>query len=211
MKIIYYILLISLFSSCGFQEKCPEDQYVYEEWTIEDYSIKKTRVSGWAGQATNVFSLCLGDNLVDPRGFRRIKDTCQIVFSPSNDQYLEFDICSSDLTEYRPEKKTIDYDKVNSITMYSNKENKLKTLASDDCEELINDWNESEPSSYRNKHIDSIFYPTFDYELRVYMKTGMREFRTFNYLINDRTNWVYCMGICTSSNLDYFEKIWLKN
>jgi hypothetical protein len=103
------------------------------------------------------------------------KDSCIITFPAKNDLYLLFNICQKSLNEIRPEKRGIKLSTVDSIQIYSNSLNQTKLLTKDQVEKFIGNWNKSKVCDYRDKHIDSIFFPTFQYQLTVFSKGGKRE------------------------------------
>ena len=64
--------------------------------------------------------------------------------------------------------------------------------AKEKVKSFVTEWNASNPRGFRENK-DSIFYPDFQYKISVYENGKEIEFRTFNYLINDSTNWVYTL------------------
>jgi hypothetical protein len=196
-------LLVTILFSCNLNlTECEEIQ----DWKISNYRIVKRDCLGPAGPHYYPLSLYQGDKFISEKGFQ--KDSCAINFQARNDLYVIFDICKNTVIENRPEKTQIDADTVDSIRMYSNDQDTTKLLTTKQAKKFITDWNKSKASDYRDKDLDSVFYPSYQYRLTVYIKGTKKEFVTFNDLINDRTHWAYI--IAGREDLKYFQRLWDK-
>ena len=201
--ITYCLLFLIAFSSCNLElTKCEE----IKNWKIGDYKIVKSKCLGPAGPHYYPLSLYKDNKFLGENGFQ--KDTCTTTFQADNDLYLIFDICQNTVVEIKPQKKQIDLTSVDSVQIYSNTLNQTKLLAKSQLQKFIKDWNNSKVSDYRSGHIDSVFYPTFQYKLIVYSGTNTKEFLGGNYLISDRTNWTYYIN--GKEDINYFNKLWDK-
>jgi hypothetical protein len=199
----YLISFVTVFCSCNLGlTKCEDVQ----EWTIENYRIVESRCLGPAGPPYYPLSVFKGSKSLGTTAFQ--KNSCTITFQAKSDQYLFFDICNNKLTELKPDKKQIDIALVDSIKMFSNQLNENKLLSKKSSEKFIKDWNNSKTSDYRDKPIDSVFYPTYQYKLTVYTKKGLREFLGANYLISDRTQWTFYIN--ADEDIEYFNKLWTR-
>ncbi len=202
---IIYCLIISLTILCSCNPgltKCKQIQ----EWKIGEFRIVKSDCLGPAGPNYYPFSVYNGKRHLGGNGFQ--KDSCTITIQPEDDLYMVFNICSNSFSEIKPEKKEIDIKEVDSITMFSNQLKQTKPLSAKQIERFVRDWNNSRASDYRDKHLDSIFFPNYQYKLIVHLRNGQREFLGFNYLINDRTQWTYF--ISKNEDTNYFNKLWTK-
>ncbi|MCB9223244.1 MAG: hypothetical protein H6582_03620 [Crocinitomicaceae bacterium] len=206
LRITQILVCSCIFLYACNNEPCPIPKGEDSEWNIEEFTIIKQRLIGPVGPPFDEYSLCLDNQKIGQSGKF---NTCEISFQPENDLYLKFNLCDSTLFRSVPEKKEINPDDLISAKMYSTKENREKSISKEDALELIEDWNNSSPSDYRNKPLDDIFHPNYQYSIIFELHSGVREFRAFNFLINDRTNWVYY--ISDGSDLEYFDRIWEKN
>ena len=195
------LFFLSLFYSCNLGlTKCEE----MESWEIEGYKIIKSKCLGPAGPHYYPISVYKDNKFLGENGIP--KDSCITAFQARNDLYIFFNVCEKSLKEIRPEKKEIKLSTVDSIQIYSNGLNETKFLTKEQVEKFIGDWNKSKVSDYRNNHIDSIFFPTFQYKFTVFSRGGKREFLGANYLISGRTHWTYY--ITDDEDTKYFYKLW---
>ena len=165
--------------------KCKDIQ----EWKIEDYRIVKSNCLGPVGPTYYPLTVYKNKNHLGDNGYQ--KDSCTITIQPENDLYLIFNICDNSLSQIKPDKREIEINNVDSIAMFSKEMRISKYLTKSQIGKFIKDWNNSKTSDYRDKNLDSIFFPTYQYKLTVHMKNEKREFLCFNFLINDRTKWTY--------------------
>jgi hypothetical protein len=199
----YFTIFLTIFCSCNLDlTKCEDVQ----EWKIGEYRIVKSDCLGPAGPNYYPLTVYKNKKYLGDNGYQ--KDSCTITIQPDNDLYLVFNICDNSFSEIKPAKKEIDINNVDSITMFSNQLKESKFLSKKQIENFVNDWNKSKPSDYRDKKLDSIFFPTYQYKLTVHLRNDKREFLCFNYLINDRTKWTYY--ISKNEDTDYFNKLWTK-
>ena len=182
--------------------KCEDVQ----EWKIENYKIVESRCLGYAGPPYYPLAVYDGGKSLGNTGFR--KDDCTITFQATDDLYIIFDICKSKLTEIKPDKKQIDIATVDSVIIFSNELHQSKLLDRKKVEKFIKDWNKSRTSDFRDKPVDSVFYPTFQYKFTVYTTNGQKEFLGANYLISNRTKWTFYIN--DDKDIEYFNKLWSK-
>lgn len=199
----YVIFLLTILCSCNLGlTKCEDVQ----EWKIGDYRIVKSNCLGPVGPHYYPLSVYKDKKHLGDNGYQ--KDSCTITIQPDNDLYLIFNICDNSFSELNPDKKEIDINGVDSMIIFSNQLKESKALSKKQIVSFVKDWNKSKPSDYRDKNLDSIFFPTYQYKLTVYLKNHKREFLCFNFLINDRTKWTYY--ISKDEDTNYFNKLWTK-
>ncbi len=195
------LFFLSLFCSCNpGLTKCEE----MESWEIEGYKIIRSKCLGPAGPHYYPISVYKDSKLLGENGFQ--KDSCITAFQARKDLYILFNVCQKSLAEIRPEKKEIKPSTVDSIQIYSNGLNETKLLTKEQGEKFIGHWNKSKVCDYRNNHIDSIFFPTFQYKFTVFSRGGKREFLGAGFLISDRTHWTYY--ITDEEDTKFFYKLW---
>jgi len=207
-QIIYWAFLgVALFSSCKLHlTECKE----VDSWDFTPYKIVKSNCLGPFGPRYFPLSVFKNEKFLGENAFQ--KDSCTITFQAEDDQYLVFNICNKNVEEISPNKQSIDLVDVDSVVMYSKELNKSKLLAKDQIRKFIEDWNNSEVSDYRDKKIDSIFYPSYMYKFTVYSKMSKREFTTGYFLINDMSHWTYYMTKKRDrEDTNYFHEIWNQN
>ncbi|PIE48336.1 MAG: hypothetical protein CSA40_00995 [Flavobacteriales bacterium] len=100
----------------------------------------------------------------------------------------------------------LDIKNIDSIKMYSKKDNLTKKLNETQTRKIVIDWNDSEIFDYRDKPFDSIYYPDYSYKLFVYHNGISSEFITSNYLMADKNKWTYIMS--EKRDVEYFNKMW---
>jgi hypothetical protein len=197
------LLFIIISASCNSElTKCEQIQ----EWKIENYKIIKSKCLGPAGPPYYPLGIYKGTKFFGDIGFQ--KDDCTITFQATSDLYSIFDICKNQLTEIKPDKKLIELSTVDSIQIFSKDLNQNKRLSQDLVDKFIKDWNKSKPSDYRDKPVDSVFYPSYQYRLTVYSKSATTEFLGLNFLVSNKTKWTYYID--DSEDVDYFTKLWAK-
>ncbi len=201
--LITYCILFSLiiFNSCNLGlTKCKD----IDTLEISYYKIIKSECLGPAGPHFYPLSIYQSGKLLGSNAHQ--KDPCTITFQPKNDSYLIFNICQKDLIEIKPDKKQISLDDVDSVQIFSNKLKQTKSLTKNQVNKFISDWNNSKASDYRDENIDSIFHPAFQYKLTVYVQGRTTEFLGSNFLVNNRTHWVYY--IVHERDTNYFHNLW---
>jgi len=175
-----------------------------ESFYVQDYEIVKYSCIGPVGPFYYPLDLYKNDKLVDKNGFQL--DSCHIRFIPRSDLYLKFNICDQTITELQPIKKVVDLNVIDSASIYSKKLARTKNLTDNQIKSFVLDWNKSEVSDYRNKHLDSIFYPDYQYKIKLFSRHTVREFTAFSFLISDESKWTYYMT--DPDNTAYFKLIW---
>ncbi len=133
---IKYFLFISLTILCSCNlglTKCKQIQ----EWKIGEFRIVKSDCLGPAGPNYYPFSVYKGKRHLGSNGFQ--KDSCIITIQPEDDLYMVFNICDNSLSEIKPEKKEIDINEVDSITIFSNQFKQTKPLSAKQIERFVRD------------------------------------------------------------------------
>jgi hypothetical protein len=171
-------------------------------WVIGDYLIQEYECIGFVGPHFYPMDLFKDGERIDSYGFK--SDTCKVSFDPNKDLHLEFDLCNGKIRKFKPNKKNLDLNIIDSIIVFSNDEGKYKKLTTSKIEKFVKSWNFSEVRDFRNNK-DSIFHPKFHYKFSVHSNNKTTEFLTFNHLINDKTNWIYLID---DDKKDFYKDIW---
>ncbi|WP_418604101.1 hypothetical protein [Hwangdonia sp.] len=174
-----------------------------ESWAIQEYEIIKYSCLGWAGPRYYPLYLYKNGKELPSTGFKI--DSCLISFNPQINLHIKFDICENRIERFEPMKKNILLSSIDSATIFSNHLKESKKLAKEKVKSFVTEWNASNPRGFRENK-DSIFYSDFQYKISVYENGKEIEFRTFNYLINDSTNWVYTLE--DQKNEAFFDNLW---
>jgi hypothetical protein len=197
------ILICGYFTLKTFGEAFGEECDKTENWTIKEYRIQEYSCLGWAGPRYYPLYLFKNGKELPSTGYRT--DSCLISFNPKKDLHLKFDICENRIERFEPNKKNIRLGSTDSIRMFSKTLNKSKKLTSEKIKLFEKQWKLSKPRGFR-EDIDSVFYPDFQYKISVFKNGKEKEFLTFKYLINDRTNWVYTLE--DEQDNAFFEELW---
>lgn len=184
----------------AFGAECEKTQ----KWTVQDYEIQEYRCLGWAGPHYYPMDIYkhgkkIGNNVIK-------KDSCLIRFRKQKEIYIDLNICKKTINEIQAEKTLLNSNRIDSIKMYSQKTNQTRKLSQNQFNKIVEDWNKSEISDYRDKPFDSIFYPNYSYKLFVYENGNITEFITGSYLMASDNRWTYIMS--SKSNIKYFDEIW---
>ena len=175
-----------------------------QNWAVGNYLVQEYECIGYVGPQFYPIDLFRNGERIDEYIFK--VDSCTLNSQPKKDLFLKIDICNQKITELRPMKKVFKKDEVDSVQLYSKKLNTKKTLTRIKMNELLKDWNKSEVREYREKHLDSIFHPDYQYKIVIFSNSDSLEFRTFNHLISDSSKWVY--EIKKYPDTTYFKKLW---
>ena len=203
LTILVLILIGGYFALKTFGEAFGEECNKTKNWTIQEYRIQEYSCLGWAGPKYYPLYLFKNGKEFPSAGYRI--DSCLISFNVKKDLHLKFDICQKRIERFEANKENIRLGSTDSIRIFSNNLNKSKKLTSEKIKLFEKQWNSSKPSGFRENK-DSIFYPEFQYKISVFKNGKEKEFLTFNYLINDRTNWVYTLE--DEQNSAFFDKLW---
>jgi hypothetical protein len=205
LKKLLLLYCISLFYSCkeGKQEvkKC-EILYTSE---IPPYKLVKKKCPAPAGIYLYPVYLYKGSEYIAAQVWSK-KDTCSEGYQVANDLYVVLNVCEKTAAEIRPDKSTIDLKDVDSIQVHAVLQKQTKTLSEKQSKRFIEDWNKSTAHGFREDSVDLVFFPTNEYELTAYMKSGNKKFLASNYLVSERTHWVYF--ITGKQSEGYFKKLW---
>jgi hypothetical protein len=175
-----------------------------EKWIVQEYELQEYKCLGWAGP--HYFPIDVYKNGSKIANDVIKKDSCLIRFEKQRGIYIDLDICENTIREIRAEKTLLDIKMIDSVKMYSRKNNHTKKLSQYQINLIVNDWNKSEVSDYRDKSFDSIFYPDYSYKLFFYKNGKELKFITGNYLIAKEDRWTYIMS--KERNTEYFNEIW---
>jgi hypothetical protein len=134
------------------------------------------------------------------------QDSCLIRFRKNKQQYVDLNTCENSVSTFKTDKTLLNLSAIDSIRIYSNKENRAKMLNKNEIEKIVIDWNTSEVLDFRDKPFDSIFYPDFHYKLYIYQNGEETEFITGSHLMAGKNKWTYLMS--PEMDTDYFNDIW---
>jgi hypothetical protein len=200
--ILYTILLVLSSCSDGLLEDCE----VIQEWKVQKYKIEKKQCPDLVLAHYFRYEISIDGKTNGTFAFRI--DTCIFRWQANRESFLTLNICDNTVVEVKPDKKLIDIATVDSIRIYSSNLKQSKLLIRNQVKKVIKDWNESKTSDYRDKPVDSVFYPTYQYRLTVYTKDGKTEFLCSNFLISNKTKWTYYID--NDEDVEYFNKLWNK-
>lgn len=158
-----------------------------KSWTVNDYKIQEYKCLGWAGP--HYYPLYLYDNekKISENGYKI--DSCLIRFKPQKDLVFVFNICDNQLTELKPEKKTLRISEIDSVVMLKIEIGENKKLTREEIKEFVERWNNAPVFDYRDNK--NPFYPNSSYFIKVFCNNDIREFETGNFIIKDSDNWTY--------------------
>src|ERR1700741_3536639 len=118
MKIkIYFIILICLVTSCGSRPTMAEvAQRADKKWIIDEYTIYKTEWQGPVGPITYRYEVFKGEKYLT-YGYPEPNDSCDYLMRERGDFYVRFNLCDKTKTIYKADKKKLDIDKIDLITI----------------------------------------------------------------------------------------------
>ena len=179
-------------------------EQIDETYEIGEYEIIKYSCLGPVGPPYHPLDLYKNGEKIANNGFK--KDSCVIKFNPEIGLYLYLNICDKSISEIKAKKTLLELKNIDSINIFSKKNNLTKKLTKTQVKKIVNDWNKSKVSDYRDKPFDSIYYPDYSYKLFVFHNGISSEFIAGNYLMADRNKWTYIMS--KKKDIEYFDKIW---
>ncbi len=165
-----------------------------KEWTFQEYLIKEYHCIGWAGPPWYSMDIYKNGKEIATNIIRQ--DSCTIRFRKNKEQYVNLNICENLISKINAKKTLLDIKNIDSIIMYSKKDNLTKKLNETQTRKIVIDWNDSEILGYRDKPFDSIYYPDYSYRLFVYHNGISSEFITSTYLMAEKRD------------VEYFNKMW---
>lgn len=176
-------------------------------WTVGEYEIQEYKCIGWAGPYYYPLYLYKNDEELSENGKKL--DSCTMHFKIRDNLYIKIDICNNRITQLEPQKKLLDFNKIDSIIMFNIDLNEEKVLKTDDIKNFVQKWNNA--PVYGIRDYKNPFYPNSSFIFKVYTTDSLIQFETGNWLIKDNENWVYSFlepGEKTSENK--FDRIWNK-
>ena len=177
------------------------------EWTFQEYQIKEYRCIGWAGPPWYPMDIYQNGKKIASDVIR--KDSCLIRFRKNKQLYVDLNTCENSVSSFKTDKILLNLSAIDSIRIYSRKENRVKMLNEKEIGKIVRDWNKSEVLDYRDKPFDSLFYPDFHYKLYIYQNGSETEFITGSHLMASKNKWTYLMS--HKMDTDYFNEIWNTN
>ncbi|MET2985943.1 hypothetical protein [Aureibaculum conchae] len=206
--IIAFIFIGGLIGGYYFLKKLGEafgaECELTNEWTFKEYQIKEYRCIGWAGPPWYPMDIYKDGKEIASDVIRQ--DSCLIRFRKNKQQYVDLNTCENSVNTFKADKTLLNLSAIDSIRIYSNKENRTKMLNKSETKRIVRDWNTSKVFDFRDKPFDSIFYPDFDYKLYIYQYGQKTEFITGSHLMAGKNNWTYLMS--PEMDTDYFNNIW---
>jgi len=202
---ILTILTLTLFCACNDSaRKC---EFV-KEWEVSNYKIIKSMCPDLVLAHYYTYDIYLNDKR---KGNVKQVDSCTFTWQADRDIYLTLNACDNTINEIKPIKKRLAINLIDSITIFSNEQGKVKLLTVRQIETFVNDWNNSIVRNYYSNSLDSVFsiFPAFQYRLPVFEDEIKRQFYGYNYLILDDSKWQY--GMSKNKKLEYFHNYWIKS
>jgi hypothetical protein len=175
-----------------------------QKWQVGDYMIQEYSCIGFAGPHFNRLDIFKNNQLIAENIYN--SDSCKIDFQQKNDLYIKINVCNNQVLELQPDKLKLLPSTIDSIIIFSKSAGKSKKLTNKQFKELLNDWGQCKVLDYRDKELDSLFYPTYHYKVSFYNKGKPHELLTFNHLIADKSRWVY--EISKYPDTLYFKRLW---
>jgi hypothetical protein len=205
ISIIFAIILIGGYFALktlrgAFGSECE----LTKEWTFQEYQIKEYRCIGWAGPPWYPMDIHKNGKEIATNVIRQ--DSCVIRFRKNKEQYVDLNICENSVTKIEATKTLLNLKNIDSIQMYSKKDNLTKKLNETQTRKILIDWNNSEISDYRDEPFDSIYYPDYSYKLFIFQNGILAEYITGNYLMAGKNKWTHIMS--KKRDIEYFNKIW---
>ena len=200
-NILTILAIVFLWSCNDNSKKCEAVQ----EWEVSNYKIIKSKCPDLV--LANYFSYDIYRNDQKKGNLEQI-DSCKFGWQASNKSYFMLNICDKTTNEIKPTKSNLTLNLIDSVTIYSNKLNKQKSLSNGQIESFVKDWNKSIVRNYKNISLDSVFltFPAYQYKVTVYEREGERHFFGYNYLMLDTSKWLYIMN--KNKDLNYFHSYW---
>jgi hypothetical protein len=214
------ILILFILASCG-QVSMTETTSL-KEYTIDEYRIVYAKKIGPAGPPFYQYDVYKKGKYLSYTSYFLNGDSCQLLFGEQVDHYLIFNLCNKSKTILKPDKKDLDFDEIDSITIRPYDSIRItprdtyaapfydtiitknfdptitKTLTPAQIKDFIQRWNKSSVTGYEPR--DTI---NFDYLLTVFEKESKRKFKTLNLYIYEDGKWSY-----KSKDDNYFDKVW---
>ncbi|HRP32921.1 MAG TPA: hypothetical protein PKV73_13565 [Agriterribacter sp.] len=195
-------MTLTLFGGCNDTSKKCE---AVQEWEVSNYKIIKSMCPDFVLAHYYTFDIYLNDQR---KGNVKQVDSCIFNWQAGNDSYLTLNVCDNSINEIKPIKNLLTLNSIDSITIFSNEQNKVKQLSAKQIETFVNDWNNSVIRNYYDNSLDSVFsiFPAYQYKLTIFYGENKRQFFGYNYLILDDSKWQYVMS--KNKELEYFHNYW---
>lgn len=219
------MILILLFSVFGgiryffssFKPTCETKDI----WKIEDYTIQHSRCIGPFGPHYSSFDIYEYKNHIS-KAFKVNNDSCKLRARVRNDYYLDFNICKETYLILEPDKRKIDFEAIDSISIRPYDSVRLvrsgkkypelfydtifianfdstitKRLNRKEIRDFAKRWNISKTNGFERLGIN------YDYVLTLYSNDSIRKIKTLNHFLTENELWSF-----ESIEDDFYDKLW---
>lgn len=208
-----FLFLLCILSACGGGRLCKPD--AKREWKIGDYIVYLVRTDSLPGSESYQYQVYKGRNYISMADPMWDTDTCHVKLHQSEEECLLFDLCAKSVETLTARRTMLDKDEIDSITLrpcsatrttifYETvhipnfDSTETRRLTDEQMTTFVDKWNKSSLLGF-----DRLDRRNYYYIIKVYTKTGVRQFKTLQRFITEDEKWSYSFRTD-----ELFEEVW---